>query len=99
VGGGKAFLSIQIVQLCARRASVVSCTATGDYRKTGSVNVYHALAEVWNGSTWTVQATTHSAAHKLLAAVSCGLAGVCTAVGKNTRNITNAPAQPLAEQN
>ena len=39
-------------------ASPASCVATG-YYLTGPVT-FHALAEYWNGSTWTIQSTPAS---------------------------------------
>ena len=58
------------------------------------------LAEQWNGSTWSVQPTASPASQKLLYAVSCPLAGTCTATGGITAG-TGVPYthdQPLAEQ-
>jgi hypothetical protein len=43
-----------------------------------------ALAEVWNGSIWTVQPTATPARYKTLSGVSCLTATTCTAVGDHT---------------
>jgi hypothetical protein len=59
-----------------------ACTAVGDYQAhaTGPMD---PLAEAWNGSKWSVQATPNPAGAKRssLYAVSCPAAGTCTAVG------------------
>lgn len=66
-------------------AAPASCVATG-YYSTGPVT-FHALAEQWNGSAWTIQATPASPAteNSQLNAVSCVSATSCTAVGIYTR--------------
>jgi hypothetical protein len=61
--------------------SVTSCTAVG-YRLINS-GTQQPLAERWNGSTWTIQATPvpADADESNLDAVSCASATSCTAVG------------------
>ena len=68
-------------------ASPVSCVATGFYL-TGPVT-FHALAEYWNGSTWTIQSTPASPAteNSQLNGVSCVSATSCTAVGNHARGV------------
>src|SRR5215468_11818634 len=57
-----------------------SCTAVGSYYN--SANVQTTLAEYWDGSTWTIQATpTRFRKGSQLLAVSCTAPGRCTAVG------------------
>src|SRR5215471_982372 len=60
-------------------ASATSCTAVGNYR--GSSGVERTLAEVRDGSTWTIQATPNPAgsAGSYLQGISCQSAGSCTA--------------------
>ena len=53
-----------------------ACTAVGNYESPGTLNL---LAERWNGTAWTIQATP--AADGTLYGVSCGSATICTAVG------------------
>src|SRR5262249_2149422 len=57
-----------------------SCTAVGSYYN--SANVHTTLAEYWDGSTWTTQATPpRFRKGSQLLAVSCTAPGRCTAVG------------------
>jgi hypothetical protein len=61
--------------------SPTSCIAVGHYdNKTGATR---ALAERWNGSSWTLQATPDrsDAADSALTAVACPSANLCIAVG------------------
>ncbi len=60
------------------------CTAVGE--STNSSDVVAALAEVWNGTSWTVEATPDpsGALDSVLTGVSCTSAGACTAVGSYT---------------
>ena len=62
-------------------ASATRCTAVGD--DTRSDGTDQILAEHWNGSTWSLQATPipAGATHSLLDAVSCRPAASCMAVG------------------
>lgn len=68
-------------------ASPASCVATG-YYSTGPLT-FHALAEYWNGSAWTIQSTPASPAteNSQLNAVSCVSATSCTAVGIYSRGV------------
>jgi hypothetical protein len=57
--------------------SATACTAVGVfYNRSGA---FETLAEVWNGTSWTVQTTPNIGGY--LYAVSCSSAKVCTAVG------------------
>jgi hypothetical protein len=59
--------------------SASDCVAAGDYSNSSGDMT---LAEVWNGSTWTVQTTpNYTAGHSQLTGVSCTSATACTAVG------------------
>jgi hypothetical protein len=62
-------------------ASLTSCTAAGWYATASGGT--RALAEHWNGSTWTIQATPDpaGATFSYLAGVSCALPSSCTATG------------------
>jgi hypothetical protein len=62
--------------------SAGSCTAVGDYFN--PANVQSPLAEYWDGSTWTVQATPFRRDSELLA-VSCTAPGRCFAVGSHLK--------------
>jgi hypothetical protein len=61
--------------------SATACTAVGFYDNSSGTEV--TLAEVWNGSSWTVQATPNpsGAISSSLYGVSCSSATACTAVG------------------
>jgi hypothetical protein len=59
-------------------ASSTACTAVGIYDVPTGVT---ALAERWNGSTWTVQSTAALPAAANFAGVSCTSISLCTAVG------------------
>jgi hypothetical protein len=75
--------------------SASSCTAAGLYSTTSST---FPLAETWNGSTWTIQATPSPAgatAGSYLSSLSCTSAGNCTAVGQYDKKL--GPVFPLAE--
>jgi hypothetical protein len=63
-------------------ASSSACTATGAY--VNSSSVYVALAENWNGTSWSVKEAPIPSGAKLsqLIGVSCSAAGECTAVGE-----------------
>ena len=71
-----------------------SCTAVGSYYN--SANVQTTLAEYWDGSTWTIQATpTRFRKGSQLLAVSCTAPGRCTAVGSFSGR--EAAGVPLVE--
>lgn len=61
-----------------------ACTAAGDYTNSSSVDL--PLAEAWNGTDWTIQATPSpsGASGSSLVGVSCTAATVCTGVGNYT---------------
>jgi subtilisin family serine protease len=65
-------------------SSAESCTAVGNYRsKAGEDRVF---ADVWNGSTWSVDAMNQppGGSHNSgVSAVSCTAANTCTAVGRS----------------
>ena len=65
--------------------SVGSCTAVGQYASGTPPNFGEpqTLAEVWDGTTWTIPATPDpsSAAQNILSSVSCGATAACTAAG------------------
>jgi hypothetical protein len=64
----------------------------GDSSTTNSGN-FHTLAEVWNGTVWSLQSTPNrpSPAQNFLNGVSCGASQVCTAVGQ-TQGVGQIPA-------
>jgi len=67
--------------------SARACTAVGDHANRAGTEV--TLAERWDGTSWTIQATPNpTGAHKHpengFNGVSCVLAGACTAVGAHT---------------
>jgi hypothetical protein len=74
--------------------SAASCTATGLYTKSRATV---ALAEYWNGSTWTIQPTPSPSGSEgaSLTGVSCTLAASCTAVGYYSTS--SEPELTLAE--
>ena len=61
--------------------TAATCTAVGGYGGPGGVGL--TMAEVWNGTSWSVQSTPNPAgsAGAGLLSVSCSSAGACTAVG------------------
>ena len=62
-------------------ASSSACTAVGNYNNSSGIQV--TLAEVWNGSSWSVQATPNptGVTSSVLSGVSCTSSSACTAVG------------------
>jgi hypothetical protein len=77
-----------------------ACTAVG-YTVTSRTNsVVRALAEQWNGSSWTTEATPVpvGAQWTELTSVSCARANSCIAVGGYIKGGVNAVELPLAEQ-
>lgn len=64
--------------------------------------VMAALAEAWNGSSWTVQPTPNPDGYASLAAISCTSASACTAVGSKVltaqSDVSFGADVPLAEQ-
>ncbi len=71
--------------------SGTACTAVGSYK--GSEGTYHALAERWNGTTWSLQTAPDplaGSAQNAMLGVSCAGTSTCVAVGE-------AAAKPVAE--
>jgi hypothetical protein len=65
-------------------ASAQVCIAAGDYKDSGGTAM--TLAEAWNGTSWTIQATPNPAGATAagLAGVSCASAQACAAAGSYT---------------
>jgi hypothetical protein len=60
-----------------------ACTAVGSYDNSSGAEV--TLAESWNGTSWTIEATPNpGATFSQLSGVSCPAARACTAVGSDT---------------
>ena len=80
--------------------SATACTAAGD--TTDSAGNAVTLAERWNGTTWTIQATPSPGLSAALNGVSCTSATACTAAGSYRSTAGNhgapAPGLPLAER-
>jgi hypothetical protein len=74
--------------------SGTACEAAGFYESGG---VRHALAEVWNGTSWSVQTTANptGAISAELTSISCTSNTACTAVGHYT---TSTSSVTLAER-
>ena len=64
-------------------SSASACTAVGQSQTNGQVFA-STLAEVWNGTTWSLRSTPNppAAGQNILNAVSCGASQACTAVGR-----------------
>ena len=62
--------------------SASACTAVGYYTNSAGTDV--TLAEAWNGTSWSIEATPDpsGAQESYLIGVSCTTAGACTAVGE-----------------
>jgi hypothetical protein len=77
-------------------SSATACTAVGYYQDSSGFLV--TLAEVWNGTAWSVQATPNgpSAVVSILDGVSCTSASACSAVG--TYHNSSGPDLTLAER-
>jgi len=76
-----------------------ACTAVGDAISSAGGLLGATLAEAWNGSSWSIQATPNPAGTTgidLLQSVSCSSSTVCTAVGHFTSSSV-AGASTLAE--
>ena len=73
-----------------------ACTAVGDY--TDGTGTQLTLAEAWNGTTWSIQATPNPAGapDSSLRSVSCTSAQACTAVGDH--GASTSPNLTLAER-
>jgi hypothetical protein len=64
--------------------SVSACTAVGDY--TDSSGTQDTLADVWNGTSWSIETTPNPTGegYDTLSGASCISGGACTAVGAYT---------------
>ena len=81
-------------------SSATSCIAVGSYmRTTDGTIVAHALAERWNGSSWTLMQTPNPPGSHgtYLRRVSCSSRTVCTAVGHYYAN-ARRQSRELAER-
>jgi hypothetical protein len=79
-------------------ASSSACTAVGSYVNSSSGEV--TLAEVWNGSSWSVQSTPNptGATASVLRGVSCTSSSACVAVGSDyTGGFPSSSYSVLAE--
>jgi|SRR5665213_1027371 len=76
-------------------SSATACTAVGSYKNSSGTLV--TLAEVWNGTSWTMQTTPNPSGAIIsdLNAVSCSSATACTAVGSS--GIGSSQVTTLAE--
>jgi hypothetical protein len=64
--------------------TATACTAVGDYKSSGIAGIEKTLAELWNGTHWSVVHTPDAgpaSSDNHLASVSCASATACTAVG------------------
>ena len=79
-------------------SSATVCTAAGNDVNTVNPKAQLTLAERWNGTSWSIQATPNrtGAMNSSLASVACSSATACTAVGQSTRSV--GPPIPLAER-
>jgi hypothetical protein len=77
--------------------SASQCTAVGDIEQ--STTSYTPLAESWNGTSWTVDATVPVSTAAYFTSVSCPTSTFCMTVGDNYRP-PNEPAvvYPLAQE-
>ncbi len=74
--------------------SATACTAVG---QTSAANNIQALAERWDGTSWSIQATPSVVLGDLLG-VSCSSATVCTAAGNDVNTISPKAQLTLAER-
>jgi hypothetical protein len=75
--------------------SADACTAVGYYYNETIGAPYLPVAESWNGSTWTIQATPATSGDLLLG-VSCAAAANCDAVGANYGDPETSTPAPVA---
>ncbi len=71
-----------------------ACTAVGEYFDSSSVGV--TLAEVWNGTSWSIQSSANSkgvSQNSELIGVACTSASACTAVGASVAAVETALAE------
>ena len=73
--------------------SSTACTAVGYSKESGKPK--KALAEFWNGTSWSIQATPNPSAegNVTLRSVSCTSGGVCNAVGEYAIKVINGTPQ------
>lgn len=80
--------------------TVNTCTAVGNYDSGNTDGDFLALAERWDGTTWTIQQapTPTGAFYTTLHSVACPSPRLCVAVGESTRYNaqTNTRARPTA---
>jgi hypothetical protein len=64
--------------------SATSCTAVGSYQSNSVPNfgAFQTLAEVWDGTAWSIESSPNPGTGDMLEGVSCGASQVCTAVGQ-----------------
>jgi hypothetical protein len=77
-----------------------ACIAVGDYTNvSGSFEPNKTLAERWNGTSWTIQATPNPAGTTaaMLTGIACSAATACTAAGGYSTTSTE-PNETLAER-
>lgn len=81
-------------------ASATRCTAVGNYDSGNADGDFLALAERWNGTSWSVQqaVTPVGAFYSALRSVACPTPHTCIAVGDSTRYnaLTNTRGRPVA---
>ena len=75
--------------------SATDCVAVGDAGPTSGSSV-SALAEQWNGTSWTILTTPDPATFSALDSVSCTSASHCVAVGGDAATATGS-VRPLVE--
>lgn len=75
--------------------SATDCVAVGDAGPTSGSSV-SALAEQWNGTSWTILTTPNPATFSALDSVSCTSASHCVAVGGDAATATGS-IRPLVE--
>ncbi len=74
--------------------SATACTAVGSFDRNGVNDI--ALAEVWNGSEWTLQPTVNpKTATSLMSGVACPVQSECIAAGSSEAKF--GPSVPLLE--
>jgi hypothetical protein len=63
--------------------SATSCTAAGSYQSSNvsTFGDFQTLAEVWDGTAWSLQPSPSPSSDDTLQDVSCGASQLCTAVG------------------
>ena len=79
-------------------ASATACIAVGNYAAAGGVT--DTLAEVWNGSGWSLSSSQDEtgSSFAILESVSCTAAATCTAAGYYLDGEGSGPYLPLIEK-